>query len=96
MLSAALRICARGIHKVKDAELRVTPYSVEMDPERFLQAKQRTIRVLFPPGCNEEALEMYFESKKCSGGGEIEKISIDIAKSCANITFSDADGRQFS
>lgn len=48
-----------------------------------------------PPGCTNEFLEMYFESKKKSGGGDVEKVEMFPDRNEAVITFESSDGMLF-
>jgi hypothetical protein len=45
-----------------------------------------------PPGTSEEQITLFFENRKKSGGGEVEKVEYDEAAGSAVVWFKDADG----
>ena len=47
----------------------------------------------FKPSTHEDVLQMYFESKKKSGGGDIDQFEMSKAKDSVVITFKDPSGR---
>ena len=46
-------------------------------------------------GFSVETLEMFFENKKKSGGGDVEKVEINHETDTALITFEDPNGMKF-
>ena len=55
----------------------------------------RTVRVTgLKPTLSKDILEVYFESKKRSGGGDIEDIVIMTGKGEALITFEEPEGKR--
>ena len=77
----------RRDHFLKSAKLDVIPYIPPEDGSK---------RMIIVKGINEdidtEVLEMYFESKKKSGGGEIEHLERK-SNTIAVITFKEVEGK---
>ncbi|XP_013388979.2 uncharacterized protein LOC106157780 [Lingula anatina] len=76
------RVLERGLLKLEGATLticRLTP----PEPVRSVEIRG------FHQNTSDDSLEMLFESKKRSGGGEIEDINIDRASGVAVITYKD-------
>ena len=45
-----------------------------------------------PPGTSEEAITLFFENRKKSGGGDVEKVEYDEANHSAVVWFTEAEG----
>ena len=87
MIAGAQRVIDRSPLTLlqSQCELRVSPFVVEP-----------MVRI---SGINEavcqETLELFFESEKRSGGGEIKAVDIYLASQMAIITFENEEGNQF-
>ena len=46
-----------------------------------------------PPGTTEEAITLFFENSKRSGGGEVEKVEYDEANHSAVVWFREVEGK---
>ena len=91
MCSAARCVCSRQ-HKLKDNEVKVVPYDKSLDPEHANQPCTVEVSGLDGGVLSEEYLEMYFETPKRSGGGELREVKIDSSGNVAFVTFVEADG----
>ena len=62
----------------------------ETDEEQGLPA---TLKILgFKPSTHEDVIQMYFESTKNSGGGEIQQFQMSKSRDSVLITFTDPSG----
>ena len=92
--AAVRRVCARS-HNLQGSNVQVEPYSCDLDPDFLPELQPRTLQILFPDEMiDEETLELYFESSKRSGGGDISEIRIDRSAKCAFVTFKDPQGKK--
>ena len=46
------------------------------------------------PDLDEDLLEMYFDNKKCSGGGGVERVVVNNHLSEAFVTFAESAGKK--
>ena len=99
----ANRVTRRTLPLILDEHtLRVTHYSVKQKPSPNPQHSTgtETTKTVVVSGLSKttsrDALLMYFESSKYSGGGEIETLEHQSETGMAEVTYKDASGIYFS
>ena len=84
-------VVARDKHSLNGAVLDVSFEMRDSDAE-----KGKTIQVAgLAPSTTEDSILNYFENKRRSGGGEVEKVDLRKETGTAFVTFKDANGKQF-
>ena len=81
--TVAQRVVQKSPVKVSGCELKISPFIVE--PMVRVSGISRSI--------SDDMLELFFESEKRSGGGDIKKIDKYPASDMVIITFDDEEGR---
>ena len=93
VVSVVKRVCGRSPHLIGKQSFEVCAYSPNLDPEVLRQRQRCVVKVTASFELDEDYLEMYFESHRRSGGGEIADIDIIDQQRVALITFSDHEGK---
>ena len=87
----ANRVVGRDKHSLNGATLDVSFEMRESDAE-----KGKTIQVAgLAPSTTEDSIVNYFENKRRSGGGEVERVDLRGGTGLAYVTFKDANGKWF-
>ena len=83
-------MCSRE-HHFSNSVLTVRPYQ-ESHSSEAEETGNRVVVLELPPNIEEGMLELYFESEKHSGGGDILNIKIHPEHATAVIAFSEKSG----
>ena len=83
MNTGAQRVVDRSPHALARCTLKVSPFVVE--PMVQISGINETV--------SEDFLQLFFESEKRSGGGEIKEIDVYVALQMAIITFEKEEGK---
>jgi hypothetical protein len=68
-------------------------YPPVLDQSEELEETTAIRVVNLPPGVSEEQIELFFENRKKSGGGDVDRVEYDEDTNSAVVWFIDASGK---